>query len=52
MLLMERSASRLNEAGVVRECMIKHIISQFVMVLHYMCDIPFYLHNGFIILCA
>lgn len=52
MLLMERSASRLKEAGIVRECTIKQIILQFVMVLHYMCDKPFCLRNGFIILCA
>lgn len=52
MLLMGRSASGLSEVGIVKEFMIKQIISQFVMVLHYMCNIPFCVRNDFTILRA
>lgn len=50
MLFMERSASGLSEVGIVKECVIKQIISQFVMVLHYICNIPFCVHSSFILL--
>lgn len=45
---MERLASGLSEVGIVKGCITKQIVSPFVMILQYLCDIPFSVHSGFI----
>lgn len=49
---MERLASGLSEAGIVKGCITKQVISPFVVIPQCMCDIPFCVHSGFILILS
>lgn len=47
---MERLASGLSEVGIIKGCITRQVVSLFLMILQYMCDIPFCMHSGFILI--